>query len=188
MVHNSGNSIRLLTGQSSLASFNTHRLTCLDTDCTSSQAIATPRSPSPLPTGKVSRGLPSSQGAVTDLTPLPRRLGIPLTPCQVSKFSALETSVQIHASVRDEDVFIIQSPSPPSINDHLMELLIMISGQWTKLSQVTEDGPDTHVALDSLQDRIRKADHRRDPLLPIRPSGQEGQVAGTYHGKVGLPY
>ena len=57
------------------------------------------------------------------------RLGIPLTPCSVSKFLSLETSVQIHSSVRDEDVFILQSPSPPSINDHLMELLIMISGQ-----------------------------------------------------------
>ncbi|GFZ42400.1 LOW QUALITY PROTEIN: ribose-phosphate diphosphokinase [Saitozyma sp. JCM 24511] len=55
------------------------------------------------------------------------RLGIPLTPCHVSKFLSLETSVQIHSSVRDEDVFIIQSPSPPAINDHLMELLIMIS-------------------------------------------------------------
>ena len=39
-----------------------------------------------------------------------------------------ETSVQIHQSVRDEDVFILQSPSPPDINDHLMELLVMISG------------------------------------------------------------
>lgn len=55
------------------------------------------------------------------------RLGIPLTPCHVSKFLSLETSVQIHSSVRDEDVFILQSPSPPAINDHLMELLIMIS-------------------------------------------------------------
>ncbi|WVR03691.1 hypothetical protein IAU60_000686 [Kwoniella sp. DSM 27419] len=55
------------------------------------------------------------------------RLGIPLTPCQVSKFLSLETSVQIYSSVRDEDVFILQSPSPPDINDHLMELLIMIS-------------------------------------------------------------
>ncbi|RXK39669.1 ribose-phosphate pyrophosphokinase [Tremella mesenterica] len=55
------------------------------------------------------------------------RLGIPLTPCHVSKFLSLETSVQIHSSVRDEDVFILQSPSPPDINDHLMELLIMIS-------------------------------------------------------------
>lgn len=55
------------------------------------------------------------------------RLGISLTPCHVSKFLSLETSVQIHSSVRDEDVFILQSPSPPDINDHLMELLIMIS-------------------------------------------------------------
>ncbi|KAL0245406.1 hypothetical protein I308_104530 [Cryptococcus tetragattii IND107] len=55
------------------------------------------------------------------------RLGIPLTPCQVSKFRSLETSVQIHSSVRDEDVFIVQSPSPPDVNDHLMELLILIS-------------------------------------------------------------
>ncbi|WRT63941.1 uncharacterized protein IL334_000868 [Kwoniella shivajii] len=55
------------------------------------------------------------------------RLGIPLTPVHVSKFLSLETSVQIHSSVRDEDVFILQSPSPPDINDHLMELLIMIS-------------------------------------------------------------
>ncbi|GMK59869.1 hypothetical protein CspeluHIS016_0900860 [Cutaneotrichosporon spelunceum] len=55
------------------------------------------------------------------------RLGITLTPCHVSKFVSLETSVQIHQSVREEDVFIIQSPSPPDINDHLMELLVMIS-------------------------------------------------------------
>jgi ribose-phosphate pyrophosphokinase len=62
------------------------------------------------------------------------RLGITLTPCSVSKFLSLETSVQIHSSVRDEDVFILQSPSPPSINDHLMELLIMISGQSSEFS------------------------------------------------------
>ncbi|KAG7531288.1 hypothetical protein FFLO_04466 [Filobasidium floriforme] len=55
------------------------------------------------------------------------RLGIALTPCNVGKFSALETSVQINSSVRDEDVFILQSPSPPDINDHLMELLILVS-------------------------------------------------------------
>ncbi len=54
-------------------------------------------------------------------------LGITLTPCHVSKFVSLETSVQIHQSVREEDVFILQSPSPPDINDHLMELLVMIS-------------------------------------------------------------
>jgi ribose-phosphate pyrophosphokinase len=60
------------------------------------------------------------------------RLGIALTPCNVGKFSALETSVQINSSVRDEDVFILQSPSPPDINDHLMELLILVSGESSK--------------------------------------------------------
>jgi ribose-phosphate pyrophosphokinase len=53
-------------------------------------------------------------------------LGIALTPCHVSKFLSLETSVQIHSSVRDEDVFILQSPSPPDINDHL--ILLVLSG------------------------------------------------------------
>lgn len=81
MPHNSGNSIKLLTG-------NSHH------------ALA---------------------------ASVASRLGIALTPCNVGKFSALETSVQINSSVRDEDVFILQSPSPPDINDHLMELLILVS-------------------------------------------------------------
>ncbi|CED82823.1 phosphoribosyl pyrophosphokinase [Phaffia rhodozyma] len=55
------------------------------------------------------------------------RLGIPLTSSQCTKFADQEIGVRIHESVRDEDVFILQSPSPPSVNDHLMELLILIS-------------------------------------------------------------
>lgn len=41
-------------------------------------------------------------------------------------YSNQETSVTIGESVRDEDVFIIQSTAPGDINDGLMELLIMI--------------------------------------------------------------
>ncbi|PLW12951.1 hypothetical protein PCANC_07826 [Puccinia coronata f. sp. avenae] len=64
-----------------------------------------------------------------------QRLGISLCGCKVKKFSDGETSVAIDESVREEDVFIIQtgfnpgaapgSPSDP--NDLLMELLILIS-------------------------------------------------------------
>ncbi|BGP28882.1 ribose phosphate diphosphokinase subunit prs4 [Rhodotorula toruloides] len=43
-----------------------------------------------------------------------QRLGIPLTPCTVKKFSDNETSVQIGESVREEDVFIIQTGFNPS--------------------------------------------------------------------------
>ncbi|KAA1477722.1 phosphoribosyl pyrophosphokinase [Dentipellis sp. KUC8613] len=54
------------------------------------------------------------------------RLNIPLTPCTVKKFSNGEINVKIAESVRDEDVFIIQSACS-DVNDHLMELLILIS-------------------------------------------------------------
>ncbi|KAG8806164.1 hypothetical protein FRC17_005147, partial [Serendipita sp. 399] len=57
------------------------------------------------------------------------RLGIPLSPTTVKKFSNGETSVRIHESVRDEDVFILQTACGPScsVDDSLMELLILIS-------------------------------------------------------------
>jgi len=55
-----------------------------------------------------------------------QRLGIPLGKVIVTKFSNQETSVTIGESVRDEDVFVFQSGCG-NINDHLMELLIMIN-------------------------------------------------------------
>ncbi|KAF9533668.1 phosphoribosyl pyrophosphokinase [Crepidotus variabilis] len=54
------------------------------------------------------------------------RLNVPLVPVTVRKFSNGETSVKISESVRDEDVFIIQSGCN-DVNDHFMELLILIS-------------------------------------------------------------
>jgi len=54
------------------------------------------------------------------------RLNVPLTPCTVKKFSNGEINVKISESVRDEDVFIIQSGCS-DVNDNLMELLILIS-------------------------------------------------------------
>ncbi|KAI0263744.1 phosphoribosyl pyrophosphokinase [Gloeopeniophorella convolvens] len=54
------------------------------------------------------------------------QLGTPLTPCTVTKFSNGEINVKISESVRDEDVFILQSACS-DVNDHLMELLILIS-------------------------------------------------------------
>lgn len=54
------------------------------------------------------------------------RLGTQPAKCELKKFSNGETSVSIETSVRDQDVFIVQSGSD-KINDTLMELLIMIS-------------------------------------------------------------
>jgi ribose-phosphate pyrophosphokinase len=55
-----------------------------------------------------------------------RRLGLDLSKVAVLKYSNTETSVTIGESVRDEDVYIIQSGCG-EINDNLMELLIMIN-------------------------------------------------------------
>lgn len=55
-----------------------------------------------------------------------KRLHIEPSPCTLKKFANGETSVQLGVSVRDEDVYVIQSSSP-TINDHIMELLILLS-------------------------------------------------------------
>lgn len=54
------------------------------------------------------------------------RLGIEIAKTMSLNYSNQETSVTIGESVRDEDVFIIQSTAPGDINDGLMELLIMV--------------------------------------------------------------
>ncbi|KAI8379275.1 phosphoribosyltransferase-like protein [Radiomyces spectabilis] len=55
-----------------------------------------------------------------------RRLGIPVGKTKLTKFSNNETSVEIKESVRDHDVYIIQSGCG-HVNDNLVELLIMIN-------------------------------------------------------------
>ena len=53
-------------------------------------------------------------------------LGIELGQCEVFKFSNDNTFVRILENVREKDVFLIQPISTP-VNDHLMELWIMIN-------------------------------------------------------------
>jgi len=52
-------------------------------------------------------------------------LEIPIGRCEVGKFSDGEIQIEIAENVRGRDVFLVQSTSTP-VNDHLMELLIMI--------------------------------------------------------------
>ncbi|KAJ6443122.1 Poly(A) RNA polymerase cid13 [Purpureocillium lavendulum] len=53
-------------------------------------------------------------------------LGMTPADAELTQFSNGETSVRILTSVREKDVFVVQSGSP-RINDSIMELLIMIS-------------------------------------------------------------
>ncbi|RDW15304.1 ribose-phosphate pyrophosphokinase [Oceanobacillus arenosus] len=52
-------------------------------------------------------------------------IGTTLGKCTVSKFSDGEIQINIEESIRGCEVYVIQSTSDP-VNDHLMELLIMI--------------------------------------------------------------
>lgn len=52
-------------------------------------------------------------------------LGLSLGLSEVSRFSDGEINMRINETVRDNDIFIIQSTAPP-VNENLMELLIMI--------------------------------------------------------------
>ena len=54
-----------------------------------------------------------------------RAAGVAVSDALVERFPDGEVSVEIRESVRDRDVFIIQSMSEPA-NHHLMEMLMMI--------------------------------------------------------------
>jgi len=52
-------------------------------------------------------------------------LKVPLSDCEVGRFSEGEIRVKINENVRGKDVFLVQPTSPPP-NDNLMELLIIL--------------------------------------------------------------
>ena len=73
------------------------------------------------------------------------RLGTQPASCELKKYSNGETSVSINTSIREQDVFIVQSGSC-RINDCVMELLIMISacksGSARGITGQPSDGDD----------------------------------------------
>ena len=87
-----------------------------------------------------------------------KEIGVPLGQCEVGTFSDGEISVNITETVRGRDVFVVQ-PTQPPVNDHLMELLIMIDAfKRASAGRVTAVLPYYGYAR---QDRKAKA---RDPI------------------------
>jgi len=102
------------------------------------------------------------------------RLGVPLVPCTVKKFSNGETSVTISESIREEDVFIIQSGCA-DVNDNFMELLILISACKTaSASRITAVVPCFPYA------RMDKKDKSRAPITAKLVANML-TVAGCHH-------
>ncbi len=85
-------------------------------------------------------------------------LGLRVCDAEVTMFSDGEIGVNIYETVRGSDVFIIQSTCNP-VNDHLMELLIMIDAfKRASAGRITAVMPYFGYAR---QDRKAKA---RDPI------------------------
>ncbi len=86
------------------------------------------------------------------------RLELPVGKSSVGMFSDGEISVNLYETVRGSDVFVVQSTSEP-VNDHLMELLIMIDAlKRASAGRITAVIPYMGYAR---QDRKAKA---RDPI------------------------
>ncbi|KAI9697343.1 MAG: hypothetical protein M1820_007849 [Bogoriella megaspora] len=84
------------------------------------------------------------------------RLGIEQTKILVVQYSNQETSVTIGESVRDEDVFVLQSTAPGDINDGLMELLIIIAACRTASARrITAVIPNFPYARQDKKDKSR---------------------------------
>merc|ERR1711939_93063 len=99
-------------------------------------------------------GTGNSHGVLAKL--VADRLGIELAKIMVLQYSNNESSISIGESVRDEDVFILQSTEPGNINDHIMELLILINACRTASARrITAVLPNFPYARQDKKDKSR---------------------------------
>ncbi|HZV36058.1 MAG TPA: ribose-phosphate pyrophosphokinase [Verrucomicrobiae bacterium] len=95
----------------------------------------------------------------TSNQPLARKIceyiGIEMGKCVVSAFPDGETFVKIEENVRGEDVYVIQSTSPPT-NHHLMEMFIMMDAvRRASASRITAVLPFYGYARQDRKDQPR---------------------------------
>lgn len=84
-------------------------------------------------------------------------IDVPLGKCTVSTFPDGETFVKIDENVRGQDIFIIQSTSPPA-NQHLMEMFIMMDAfRRASASRITAVMPFYGYARQDRKDQPRVA-------------------------------
>jgi ribose-phosphate pyrophosphokinase len=103
-----------------------------------------------------------------------RASGVRVGDAAVERFPDGEVSVEIRESVRDKDVFVIQSTAPP-VNDHLMEILAIVDAcRRASASRIFAVIPYFGYA------RSDKRHGRREPI-GARLVADLLQTAGTDH-------
>lgn len=126
-------------------------------------------------------------------------LGIPNARIHLSKFSVGETRVEIQESVREKDVFIVQSGGG-RVNDNLMELLITISAcktasakrvtavlplfPYSRQSDLPYDKKGAPLARMPAKTSEGKAEKYTFDSRPVTPGGNESNNGGQLHKRL----
>lgn len=85
-----------------------------------------------------------------------KRLGIELTDCKLKRDPSNEVSFSIGESVRDQDIFIITQIGSGTVNDRVLELLIMINASKTASARrITAIIPNFPYARQDRKDKSR---------------------------------
>lgn len=124
---------------------------------------------------------PQFTSRVTDI------LGIPLGKASLSKFSNNETNVEIKESVRNMNVFILQTGSK---SDDFVELLIMIHAckiaSASKITAVVPCFPYTNQPEEPCKtlDRNELTDHQLETLKKMEKPDNNYRVWATRSGNL----
>jgi ribose-phosphate pyrophosphokinase len=102
------------------------------------------------------------------------RVGVPLGDATIVKFSNENIFVKLNESVREKDVFVVQSLSTPNLSDRIMELLILLDA-----CKRASAGRVTAVLPYYAYGRTDKKDQPRVPIT-ARMIADMIQVAGAH--------
>ncbi|KAH8070136.1 hypothetical protein JL721_5360 [Aureococcus anophagefferens] len=109
------------------------------------------------------------------------RLGVPLSPAKVRRFNDGEVNIQLCDSVRGCDVYIVQPTCPP-VNDHLVELLLLISAaRRASAASVTAVVPYYGYARQDRKDRSRVPISAADVARMMEAMGVDRVVCVDLH-------
>jgi ribose-phosphate pyrophosphokinase len=109
------------------------------------------------------------------------RLGVPLLPTRLKRFSNDCLEVQLQANCREQDVFLIQPLSAP-VQDHLMELLLMLNAaRGASASRVTAVIPFFSYARSDKKDAPRISIGARLVADLLSTAGADRVLTMTLH-------
>ncbi|KAL2109011.1 hypothetical protein VUR80DRAFT_3049 [Thermomyces stellatus] len=109
-------------------------------------------------------------------------LGIEVAKTLSIPYSNRETSITIGESVRDEDVFILQTTAPGDVNDGLMEMLIMVHACRTASARrITAVIPNFPYARQDKKDKSRAPISARLVANMLQTSGCDHVITVDLH-------